>query len=1087
MLALFIRIKSRYKRLLEYLGGFVMCQMKNKPFLILLIGMMLSTGCIDPSDYVKYVEEDPPEPAKPVVVEPPGEIPDQGEEPKKPGGSAGIIPGNPEDGEDPVSGGAGNGGAVVIPEKLALESVVPSSGDVRGGYEVRLHGTCLDKSGTMQFGALDAPALTYVNTKVVRAKVPEGKKGCVDIVWNQDGETLTLKNGFCYVETIAFSEVVPDVVVSNTATELVIHGSGFDDKTRVYLSDGEKTLPIVDLHVVSGTELRGLMPVLKEGMASVYLLNGAGEVSAENAIKVLPEISLSSLEPSRIEVGKSTEISIAGKGFWEDVQVRIGSEVVKPDSVNDSKLVMKAPSLSAGHYDVLVYDGWQQSRLDKAIHYYNNDGSPQVLELTPAKGSVKGGTSVTIHGVNLPISGDAMFDGQKASVKSRTSNTWMLTTPAHEAGFVDVAVGEYDLKKGFEYTAVASTLKLDSIKPEHAVVADGNTYVVLKGSGFTKDMSVSFGPWESESVSIVSSGEAKVLVPKGSGTVPVTVSVGDKTAQKTFTYDDAVSILGITPAEAVLTGSTHIDVYGTGFAEGMKIQIAGEKLKTTIWHPGHLSFYAPAHDVGTDDVILLCKDGKVCGKTQLTWFDSSGINTSAFGSAIDGQLHVTVLTVDTAVPIEGATVYIGSDLETALKGTTDKDGRVSFFDKRLKDAQIVIACAPEHSCNTLQPINATNVTLFLEDWHADDPPAAEDNPPSPPPEGDTINPVEVSVPYKPEQPYFSGTVGSFGKFELVSNPAFVKAGLVMQSSLSPYMMSYDKDDVYLIREVGGKYKLKARSGDVALALVCGLYDTVSGAFYPKYIGVKRHLFVSDGAKIVNHLECPIPLNQNLSIKLLDPPLKSGPNGVRASAYIFVGDEGYIGGFMGGESKTDLVVITGMPPLRDSLSESSFAITAGAYTDGGYPASVFYEYNVVPDGSTLEVGPAAPIPVFYTKSTDDILATGVVSWSVEHPENVDFYAMTIRSYGPKGSNLIWQFYMPGNATSAEFPKVYSWPEDHSETLYIQLTAYKSIREGFDFNKFSTGDTRHNYIHSSATSTLMINDPANEPPPPGGGAG
>ena len=45
------------------------------------------------------------------------------------------------------------------------------------------------------------------------------------------------------------------------------------------------------------------------------------------------------------------------------------------------------------------------------------------------------------------------------------------------------------------------------------------------------------------------------------------------------------------------------------------------------------------------------------------------------------------------------------------------------------------------------------------------------------------------------------------------------------------------------------------------------------------------------------------------------------------------------------------------------------------------------------------------------------------------------------------------------------------------LYIQLTAYKSVREGFDFNLFSTAELRYNYIHSSAYVTRSFQNPKN----------
>lgn len=1048
---------------------------------ITLLGTSIS-GCLSVDDFIKIEQQEAPEPSKPVNPETPQDPDDPAEEQNNPSGSGGVTPSTPEDSEsNPEDGDTSQGGQITIPETLSLELISPSSGDFRGGYEVRVHGKVLDKTGTVQFGSIASPSQIYVNSNVVRAVVPEGKPGCVDVFWTQGDETLTLKDGFCYTEDIDITSVAPDKAAVNTAVEIEISGSGFDETTHAFVKDSSGTsLPLADMHVVSSTKITGLLPVLKPGKASISVIDSDGRDELIDALELLPQIGIDTIEPAVVQAMKSEQIVIAGTGFIDDTIFRIGGQTAAVSEISSSSAVITAPPLAAGSYDLVAMDSWRQIRLDKAIHYYEDTGEPQIIAAVPNTGITQGGSTVEILGKDLPIYGSSFFDTSGAAILARSNHKWLVETPAHEAGIVNISVGKYKLKNGFTYIRGEDGFSASSITPGHAVVSDDTT-VEIVGAGFNERLQVSFGPWMSEQVTVKDSSHAVVKVPKGVGTVPVQLSQGLQSAQLSFTYDENVAVTGITPDQSVLTGSTLIEIHGTGFTPDMAVVIDGKEYETTYVSPGLITFSAPAHEVGTDTVSVKCSDGSVCAETELTWFNPSGINTSASGGKINGELHVTVLTVETAVPIPNATVYIGTDLDSSITGKTDENGRVSFFDSRLVDAQIIVACAPEHSCNTIQPINASNITLFLEDWHANDSSGESsdiDMTPPTPSDGDIINPIVVTMPYEPQDPYFKGTVGSFGKVELVSNPNLVKAGLVMQSALSPYMMSYSRDDVYLILEEGGEYSIKARKGDVALALVCGLYNKDTGGFQPKYIGVKRHQFVNDGSIIENHLECPIPLNQKQPVKLLDAPLHSGPNVVHATSYLFFGSEGYLGGFMTGTSDTDYVVVTQMPPLVDELSEATFAFTVGAYTDMASPSTVFNEYNVIPSEQTLEVGPAAPIPVFHTQETEDILKTGNIQWSVEYPQNVDFYSLVIRSYSSAGANLLYQFYLPGNATSAEFPTIYQWKEDKSEQLYISLTAYKSVREGFDFNRFTTGDTRWNYIHSSASSSLIIREPDNQ---------
>lgn len=1037
---------------------------------------MAFSGCVpDPDEFFEFHEEEKPLPPSPTGKTDPTETPDPGGEQHRPGGSGGVIPGTePGTPEDPGSQGGG-GGAVVTPEILGIELVSPASGDVRGGYEVRVHGSALESSGIAQFGSIRAPSQTFVNSNVVRAIVPPGKIGCVDVIWTQGEDRLTLKDGFCYTENVGVRSVTPDVLVAGELSEISLVGNGFDSHTTVYFSDGAQSSPLMDMAISSQTRIAGNVLLDAPGESTLYIVNSTSHAVVKDAVRVLPRLAPSYAEPSVIQVGKRPTVSLAGAGFVENMHLRIGQAVIEPEYVSAESLTFEAPALAAGSYDILVYDDYRQYRLEDALHYYAPGAGEMLYSVSPDFGSTKGGEEVRISGVGLTEDTSFVFGSRKAKVKQCGETSCVVSTPAGTAGRVNVSAGQKTLKGAYEYIVVP---EVASVEPSHG--AAGST-VTLSGSGFGDALRVFFGGHEAAKVSVLSSERAEVEVPEGDGDVKIRVvqNKSDRTSDVVFSYDSSVSVVGVSPDQSVILGGTAIQVFGSGFTSGMTLWLDGEQISdVTVNAANMITFTAPAHEKGEAKFEIRCADGSVCAETVISYFDPTGINTSAAGGVINGQLHVTVLTVDTAVPIPNATVYVGGNLDAAVTGTTDENGRVSFFLDDLQGAQIVTACAPEHSCNTLQPINASVITLFLEDWHANDKDGS-DAPPPPPPspsDGDMINPIDITIEYTPQPAYFTGTVGSFGKEELISDPDLVKAGIVMQSTLSPYAPYYQQGDVYLLKEEGAEYKIQARKGDVALALVCGFYHNVTGEFSPRYIGVKRHQFAADGAQVVNHLECPIPLNQTQSVKLLNAPLHSGPNVVSGSAYLDFGDEGYIGGFMSGQSQTDLVVITRMPPLVDTIEDAHFAFSVGAYTNMGNPSTVFYEYDRLPSEAPIEVGPAAPIPVFITKPYDDVLAQGVVTWTIEHPQNVDFYSLVMRDYRSSGMVLVNQAYLPGTATSFEFPKgVYEWAEDHSSRLYISLTAYKSIREGFDFNRFSTGDTRYNYIHSSANSTLMVYDP------------
>jgi hypothetical protein len=67
-----------------------------------------------------------------------------------------------------------------------------------------------------------------------------------------------------------------------------------------------------------------------------------------------------------------------------------------------------------------------------------------------------------------------------------------------------------------------------SVSPDSGTAAGGNT-VVLTGSGFTGVTGVSFGGISAESFTVAADGAIEAVAPAGTGTVPVTVSVGAST------------------------------------------------------------------------------------------------------------------------------------------------------------------------------------------------------------------------------------------------------------------------------------------------------------------------------------------------------------------------------------------------------------------------------------------------------------------------------------------------------------------------------------------------------------------------------
>ena len=171
---------------------------------------------------------------------------------------------------------------------------------------------------------------------------------------------------------------------------------------------------------------------------------------------------------------------------------------------------------------------------------------PTITSISPASGSVAGGTSVTITGTNFAATVSVTFGGTAAAITSRTNTQIVCNTPAHAAGTVDVQVtnpgqAPATLTGGFQYLSTTVT----SVSPNTGPAAGGTT-VTITGTNFLPGATVTFGGTAATGVTFVSQTQLTAVTPAhaaGAVNVVVTNSPTD-TATLTggFTYVSPISI-----------------------------------------------------------------------------------------------------------------------------------------------------------------------------------------------------------------------------------------------------------------------------------------------------------------------------------------------------------------------------------------------------------------------------------------------------------------------------------------------------------------------------------------------------------------
>lgn len=243
--------------------------------------------------------------------------------------------------------------------------------------------------------------------------------------------------------------------------------------------------------------------------------------------------------------------------------------------------------------------------------------TPTLTGISPASGSIAGGTLVTLNGTNFaPGNTMVTMDGNAiipASITGTTSLTF--NTPAHAPGNVVINVTtpagtSNNAVGGFTYQTLAPTLS--GVSPGTGS-ASGGTSITLSGSNLTGTTSVTVGGVAATNVTVVNDSTVTATVPayvSGSLIKDVAVSNGATNATLTgaFTYQaSSPTLSSLSPGTGSIAGGTSVTVSGTGFTPSTTLTIGGiAATSVTIVNSTTLTAVTPAYVSGSlvKDVVV---------------------------------------------------------------------------------------------------------------------------------------------------------------------------------------------------------------------------------------------------------------------------------------------------------------------------------------------------------------------------------------------------------------------------------------------------------------------------------------------------
>ena len=270
-----------------------------------------------------------------------------------------------------------------------------------------------------------------------------------------------------------------------------------------------------------------------------------------------PAPTVSGISPTSGTTAGGTAVTITGTGFLAGATVSVGGTAATGvHVVTSTSITAVTPGHSAGAADVTVTNtDAQHGTLSQAFTYTSvSNPLPTVTAISPNKGSVSGGTAVTITGTGFQTGASVTFGGTLASIATMVNSTTLTaTTPAHAAGAVSVVVTNTEeqsgtLANGYTYVASNPAPTVASIAPKTGP-ATGGTTVTITGAGFQTGATVTLGGNAASGVSVASAQSITATTPShAAGTVNVVVSNSDGqsgTLANGFSYAAATSGLGL--------------------------------------------------------------------------------------------------------------------------------------------------------------------------------------------------------------------------------------------------------------------------------------------------------------------------------------------------------------------------------------------------------------------------------------------------------------------------------------------------------------------------------------------------------------
>ncbi|XP_078071648.1 PKHD1 like 1, tandem duplicate 1 [Mustelus asterias] len=306
---------------------------------------------------------------------------------------------------------------------------------------------------------------------------------------------------------------------------------------------------------------------------------------------------ISGIHPTTGSRAGGTVLTITGSGFanssrTDTTWVSIGGSNCPITGLTESEIMCTIETASNTSSPLTVYIagcGFAKHSSNQTLLF---TFQPEVTSISPSRGSVEGGTILTISGYGFTPSFTVLIGGRNCPILTESPVEKKCSTPAAPVGVFNVSL----IADGVSSTAPLSFTYIDTKLPVISQI-NPTTTRVTGGSNLTIHGS-DFGNRSAESFVFIGSFECPILrwsntnivcrlpsLPPGNYSIDIQTHIRNSV---NVSIEYILRVTGVTPRRGSFYGGTKITVSGSGFSP-----VPGDNLLRVGSVPCHMTFASP--------------------------------------------------------------------------------------------------------------------------------------------------------------------------------------------------------------------------------------------------------------------------------------------------------------------------------------------------------------------------------------------------------------------------------------------------------------------------------------------------------------